>query len=203
MVTRGLYGIRKNGIDKATYNHWDSYPNWLGKEVVSFCKHNGIENLNRFFDLIELVDNESNPTDDQIIECMTAGYVDTSVGAQSVRDWYCLLRDMQGNFKAYQNFIDNNARVYMKDDITFIRDSLFCEYAYIINLDDNVLEFYIGFQYVPQEGNRYGMESTYEGHDGTKYYPCKLLMTFPLDDLNDIESIVEAMDMAAEKEYED
>ena len=34
MGTRGLYGFRKNGIDKLTYNHLDSYPDWLGKKVV-------------------------------------------------------------------------------------------------------------------------------------------------------------------------
>lgn len=202
MGTRGLYGIRKNGIDKATYNHWDSYPEALGKDIVKFCKNNGIEKLDKFFNLIELVDSESNPTDEQIVECMSAGYVDISVSEQSIDDWYCLLRGLQGNFKAYQKFIDNNARVYMKDDITFIEDSLFCEYAYIINLDDNVLEFYKGFQQEPQNGNRYGTESTYEGHDGTKYYPCKLIKTFPLGELNDVDAIVEAMDIAAENEYE-
>ena len=31
----------------------------------------------------------------------------------------------------------------------------------------------------------------------------RLLKTFSLDELDDVESIVEAMDMAAEKEYED
>ena len=45
MSTRGLYGIRKNGVDKCTYNHSDSYPSWLGRKVLEFCANNTIENL--------------------------------------------------------------------------------------------------------------------------------------------------------------
>ena len=38
MGTRGLYGFRKNGVDKVTYNHWDSYPDGLGKQILRFIK---------------------------------------------------------------------------------------------------------------------------------------------------------------------
>ena len=30
MSTRGIYGFRKNGEDKLTYNHYDSYFSYLG-----------------------------------------------------------------------------------------------------------------------------------------------------------------------------
>jgi len=33
MGTRGAYGFRKNGIDKVTYNHFDSYPEQLGESL--------------------------------------------------------------------------------------------------------------------------------------------------------------------------
>lgn len=188
MGTRGLYGIRKNGIDKATYNHFDSYPEGLGKDIVKFCANNSIDRLERFFNSIEIVDENSKPTIEQINDCLTAGYTDLSVSTKNVDDWYCLLRNLQGNFDEYQKCIYSNRKVYMTDGIGFIKDSLFCEYAYIINLDDNVLEFYVGFQKEPQEGNRYGATNFYSG-----YYPCKLVATFPLDDLNDVDSVVRAM----------
>ena len=66
MSTRGLYGIRKNGVDKCTYNHSDSYPSWLGKKILEFCANNTIENLEKFFNKIELVDESSKPTEEQI-----------------------------------------------------------------------------------------------------------------------------------------
>lgn len=85
------------------------------------------------------------------------------------------------------------------DGIDFIKDSLFCEYAYIINLDDEVLEFWKGFQKTPQKGNRYGTES-YKPYEGCshEYYPCKLSLTFPLKEIDDADKIVEMMEHDAE-----
>lgn len=196
MGTRGLYGVRKNGVDKCTYNHWDSYPSCLGSNVVKFCADNTVENLNKFFDNIILVLEDSIPTETQIKECQKAGYVDLSVSTQSNDDWYCLLRNLQGNFKEYQKCIESNSKIYMTDGIDFIQDSLFCEYAYIINLDDEVLEFYEGFQKTPQMGNRYGIK------DDRGYYPCKLALTIPLDEIDDVDRIVKMMEYGSEEVLE-
>ena len=46
MSTRGCYGFRKNGIDKLTYNHCDSYPDCLGKTMMEFCKKTSIKEMN-------------------------------------------------------------------------------------------------------------------------------------------------------------
>lgn len=193
MGTRGLYGVRKNGVDKCTYNHFDSYPECLGRNVVEFCKNNSVENLNKFFDNIVLVLENSKPTKAQIKDCQKAGYVDLSVSTQSNDDWYCLLRNLQGDFEEYQRCIDTDAKIYMIDSIDFIEDSLFCEYAYIINLDDEVLEFYEGFQKEPQVGNRYGTK------EDRGYYPCKLALTIPLDEIDDVNRIVKKMEYGSEE----
>ena len=196
MSTRGLYGIRKNGVDKCTYNHSDSYPSWLGRKVLEFCANNTIENLEKFFNKIELVDESSKPTEEQIKKCVEAGYYSGVVSTKSVDDWYCLLRNLQGNFDEYQDLIDNDEAktIFMTDCISFIKDSLFCEYAYIINLDDEVLEFYEGYQKEAQKGNRYG-ETEEDG-----YYPCKLVFAISLDEIieADIDSMVEQMETGFE-----
>lgn len=38
MGTRGAYGFYKDGQNKLTYNHFDSYPEGLGNTVVDFCR---------------------------------------------------------------------------------------------------------------------------------------------------------------------
>ena len=86
MSTRGLYGFRKNGIDKCTYNHCDSYPDWLGREVLEFCATNNIDKLSRLFDNIELVSENSTPTEKQIEICKKEGYINLNVSSQSVVD---------------------------------------------------------------------------------------------------------------------
>lgn len=167
MGTRGCYGFRKNGVDKLTYNHFDSYPDYLGEIMVRFCKETSIKELNEIFDKIILVDELSKPTKEQIAECIE--FYDGTVSNQTPNDWYCLLRNAQGNPSAYKNGLK-----YMNDCGDFIKDSLFCEYAYIINLDTNCLEFWVGFQKEPDSSNRYGTE------DDRGYYPCKMVSYYPL-----------------------
>lgn len=60
----------------------------------------------------------------------------------------------------------------------FLANSLFCEYAYIINLDDNVLEFYTGFNQNPDGKGRYA-HLIYDSFD-TRYYGVVLKKTIPL-----------------------
>lgn len=38
MATRGVCGVRVNGVDKLSYNHNDSYPGGIGRAVVAFAK---------------------------------------------------------------------------------------------------------------------------------------------------------------------
>lgn len=188
MGTRGLYGFRKNGIDKLTYNHWDSYPEGLGKDIVQFCKETSLAEMNEIFDRIILVEKDSKPNTQQIKECIK--YFNEDVGTGSIYDWYCLLRETQGNLNVYKEGLR-----YMIDSADFIKDSLFCEYAYIINLDTNSLEFWKGFQDKPNPNNRYGTErnADYKGD----YYPCMMQSHYPLEpeffDKHSVQEYVDAM----------
>ena len=178
MGTRGIYGFRKNNEDKLTYNHFDSYPDYLGVKIADFCRTNNLNNLNDIYDSIIMIDMNKKPTPDQIENCKR--WTDLDVSDQTTSDWYCLLRKAQGDLTAYKRGLK-----YMSRDDDFIRHSLFCEYGYIINLDSNALEFWKGYQRFPQENNRYGTETD------NGYYPCKLVETFSLNSLPD--NIIEIM----------
>lgn len=167
MGTRGCYGFRKNGIDKLTYNHYDSYPDYLGKIMVTFCKETSLDEMNEIYDRLILVNENDKPTQEQIEECKR--YYNGDVSCKTSEDWYCLLRNVQGYLDAYKNGLK-----YMIDSCGFIKDSLWCEYAYIINLDTYELEFWVGGQDKPDIYNRYGVE-----RDGD-YYPCKMMASYPL-----------------------
>lgn len=190
MGTRGCYGFRKNGMDKLTYNHFDSYPDYLGRTMVKFCKATSIPELNEIFDKLILVNESAKPTVEQIKECKQ--YYDGRVSRQTVNDWYCLLRNAQGDLDAYKNGLK-----YMIDGCDFIKDSLWCEYAYIINLDTEALEFWIGFQDKPHIYNRYGVE-----RDGN-YYPCKMVASYPLATISlneySVQDFVDYMNKAEEE----
>lgn len=167
MGTRGVFGFHKNGVDKIAYNHYDSYPSELGNSIKKFIKKHSVEEMNEIFDRIVMVSNKCPPTPEQIEECRK--YTDLGVSEQSTKDWYCLLRHAQGDLEAYAGGLK-----YMEDDVAFLKNSLMCEWGYVINLTTNRLEIYRGFQTRPQD-NRYKLEKPDE-----KYYNCALIRDIPL-----------------------
>lgn len=142
MSTRGLIGIRYQGEDKGVYNHYDSYPYKLGKELLKEFVRLGKEELIKIFNKMVPVDNESETYLHTISDILDIGR--------------------------------NEETIPYVDYMHFIYNSLSCECAYIYNLDEDVLEFYIGFQTNSQKYNRYQLEENNE-----KYKQCALVMIIP------------------------
>lgn len=173
MGTRGSWGFRIDGKDKLTYNHYDSYPSGLGEIIKKFIANHSIKELREIATKIILVSNAKKPTKEQIKECEK--YADTGVSTGSLTEWYVLLRNAQGEPEAYANDLR-----YMISNPNFIKDSLFCEWAYIINLDTEKLEIYTGPREEPQD-NRYRIEP--QGG----YANCKLIKEIPLNKVKDLD----------------
>lgn len=189
MGTRGIWGLRKKGHTIAVYHHFDSYPEGLGFGFAGFLKKNPNEKLSRMFDNIVEIVPDSEPTEEQKQYCIQMGWCDLNVSNRSTTDWYCLLRDTQEP-ENWQFAADHGKIVYVDNYIDFIKDSLFCEYAYIYDIDTEALEFYEGFQKIPQETNRYGVEPNEDG-----YYPCRLIGAICKEDVDelDVKAIVKWM----------
>ncbi len=182
MGTRGGLGFRVDGKDFIAYNHFDSYPEGLGDETVQ-----GVRQLLSDFSLdelrdrvrnIEFVDEDKEPTPEQR-EKFKQYFENVSNG----KDWYSLLRGMQGKASEY---VKNGIMI---DAHGFLKDSLFCEWAYIINLDTLKLEVYRGFQDKYHKLGRYsakkerGWKPKYNGEN--YYYPVALVMELDLTNLPD------------------
>ena len=165
MSTRGAYGFHKNGTDKITYNGSDSYPSSLGYQIVDYVRNHSISQLNEIFDRIKLVSSKEQPTIDQIQACKPWHYDATT--------WRDVLIRAEGDLYAYDNGLE-----YMVDNALFLKESLYCEWAYVINLNDNTLEVYEGFTTEPQD-NRYALTETPK----SGYFNCKLLISFPLESI--------------------
>ncbi len=114
MSTRGAYGFYKSGIKKIAFNRWDSYPSGLGQDIISYIVSKSIQELNKDFESINLV-------------------IDTDSLSPEAYD---SLEQARGSLTKY-------AKIgLMLDESEFLKDHLFCEWAYIINLDTNTLEVY-------------------------------------------------------------
>ena len=172
MGTRGCYGFVVNGEEKLAYNHFDSYPSCLGDNMITFLRETPLDEVREIAERIVLVEEQSEPTDDQITTCNTLGFTDLKVSTQSATDWYCLLRQIQGELNPYKD----EQFVWMIDSHEFLTCSLFCEWAYIINLDTGKLEVYRGFNKNPDAMGRY---AKFKG-DGKEFYGVALMTEIPL-----------------------
>ena len=99
MSTRGIYGIRKNNVDKTTYNHFDSYPSGLGKQISKFFADADLAKLGEVFDSIQLVKHDDIVTEDIAenipVECQRQ----LCNGGQ--KTFYNYLRNAQGDLSVY------------------------------------------------------------------------------------------------------
>lgn len=141
MSTRGYMGIQKKGELKGQYNHFDSYIEGLGKDIIntlnSIPKEDLIRKLNEVYDNITLVDEDDKPTREIIDYAVKNGLYDSNVSNRSTDDLYCLLRGTQGRLDLYLKGLK-----YMLNGNDFLKDDIFCEYGYVINLDENTLDIY-------------------------------------------------------------
>lgn len=176
MGTRGAVGFRSENQDRVQYNHFDSYPSGLGHDVLTFISKTNMEELKNIANNIELINEDDVPTENQINACQK--WTDLTVGEGTVESWYCLLRNAQGNLNAYKDGLK-----YMLDAQSFLLDSLFCEYAYIINVDTKKLEFYCGFNEVSR--NRMGRYAKLQLEKGRpyNYYGVVLVKEFELEEI--------------------
>lgn len=196
MGTRGLTGFVVDGQEKLGYQQYDSYPEGVGVEVLTYLRMvmetKGVESLRKKARDLKLVSDAVPPTQEDIARL--GKYTDLKVGAQSTSDWYCLTRETHGKLDL---ILDCG---YIEDQSSFASDSLFCEWAYVVDLDEGVLEVYCGFQTKPHTAGRFANRKVVERESsGDKYYPITLLHTWPLDKLPDETTFVETLAEAAER----
>jgi hypothetical protein len=99
MSTRGTIAVKIGGVTKGSYNHSDSYPDWLGNRVLEYIaaiKVAGMDEARRQARLLKKVPSRK-PTALEIEKL--APYTDLGVSEGTTQDWYCLLRLTQGNLK--------------------------------------------------------------------------------------------------------
>lgn len=187
MGTRGAYGFRIKGVEKIGYNHFDSYPDYLGRHVLEYIAKTPLPTMKETASQIDLVNEESKPP--PVLIQAYEKYADIGVSEHRLDDWYCLLHKAQGHLFPY-----NDGLRHMIDSHTFLYDSLFCEWAYIINLDNERLETYQGFNQDPKAPGRYsrfGRAGKKHGYAGVRLIDEIPLVTIRPDT---IDALVVRMD---------
>ena len=177
MGTRNLTIVHKNGKYKvAQYGQWDGYPEGLGVTLLNFLK--GV-NMNAFKNVIDDVSfytqEELEDIDKQIDEARK-----NIPNFEWQRHYPHLSRDCGGEILTHIAF---RGVTKVKNSIDFAADSLFCEWAYVIDLDTNKFEVYEGFnkEKLSSDERFYYLEEKSEGN----YHPIKFVKAYDIDNLPD------------------
>lgn len=198
MGTRNLTAVYIDGQHKiAQYGQWDGYPEGQGVTVLAFIKKIISDNkLEEFKDKVRQL--SFYQTDEQLNQT----YANVGIFLKEDEPWINM-EQADRHKKAYPELSRDTAAdilemvfksekpMILKDDIFFAADNVFCEWAYVVDLDKEVLEVYGGFTEGPApEGSRFSM---YEN-------PVKLVTEFKFDELPERDVFVKSCDELAEDE---
>lgn len=191
MGTRSSTGVRIDGVDKLSYNQFDGYFGGVGQDVLDelkayFAAHpdydDAIGELKQKARSLEAVSLEGPaPTDQQQARFVREGAFNKDVDDGSPANWYCLLRNHQGSILKR---LDAGVALVENE---FIRDGLFCEYAYILNLDTEELEVYKSVGKGVKGRGRYATPKAGAGSEG--WGGCSLRRCIPLRDIQKFHAI--------------
>ncbi len=200
MGTRHLTCVVQGGAFKvAQYGQWDGYPSGQGTTILDFLR-----TMNREKFIAGLA-KTFQPTDEQVAQWWadvghdiktSNGFVSCTIADKYSKNHPSLSRDTGGKIL---DLIQNSAEpVPLNLGVEFVSDSLFCEYAYVVDLDKGTFEVFKGFNKEPLvEGERFfGFKPKNE------YQPVKLLAEFKLDALPDDDSFLLICEPQEEEEEE-
>lgn len=206
MGTKHLIAVidKKGTLKVAQYGQWDGYPSGQGVDVLKFAKDKAsLKELEQRFDIIKFY-NDTHEIDRWIHQYNSRAEIESNthlsdqaraLGGRTDSDVYwwktTRTRDLGADILTALINIDtkrlpqeHNGYIYLFNDIEFLKNSLFCEWAYIIDLNQNKLIILSGFN--KDKSKEYKLCITKQediDKEFCKYYGCTLLKEYDLDDL--------------------
>lgn len=143
MGTRGCVGWTLTGKTyNETYSQFDSYPEYMGIRVLAAIKQINLDDLKRNLKALTLLDQRDKATEEH--KKMYSKYSEDPNGMNDNIDNYWLFRSLQG--AEFLPEVANGSLKHFPIVKGWMKDSLFCEYAYTLNFNTNELEMWKGFQ---------------------------------------------------------
>ena len=178
MGTRHLIAVQTGGVYKvAQYGQWDGYPQGQGTDVLAFCR-----------DAAKLAALREKAPATTWLTAADYPRIDATPNWPKVYPW--LSRDAGADVLGH--VADQPAGLGLKNSIDFAADSVMCEWAYVVDLDANVLEAFRGFNRTPVPPSARFAEIERAAGGSADYGHVKLVGRWPLDALPTDDAFVEA-----------
>jgi len=191
MGTRNLTAVYYGGEYKiAQYGQWDGYPEGQGATVLDFARSIAAPGARAAF--AEKVSKCRWITEKEIAA------INDKIDAGELLNWQRvypeLSRDTCADILRLVNESENG--LALQDRIEFAADSLFCEWAWVIDLDAGTFEGFRGFNRtrpLTEEDRFFFLNgAAKKDYQGTRYYPVKLVAKWSLDALPNVSGFLAA-----------
>ncbi len=209
MGTRNLTAVMLNGkYVVAQYGQWDGMPSGQGATALEFCQNNLQTEITK--DLFKSQLSRVRFLEDEELEKIleeigSVNHMLTPEQAEKYNDRLPYLsRDHGAEILNLIFQSTENKDILLRDEIDFAKDSLFCEYAYVIDLDKNTFEAYKGFQHDPISPEERFYDANIEQRPGSSemYYPIKMVARWDLNKLPTFDEFSDAFSSGNEEDEE-
>lgn len=196
MGTRHLIVVQKDGEYKiAQYGQWDGYPEVQGVTVLRFISN--LANQESLKASLIKIKAPSEDFLDSYNKNAPEWSSDPDNRTEEQKAWFDKFASRNIGAEILSNVANSKLNeIYLINKADFAGDSLFCEFAYVVDFDTETFEVFKGFNQSPlNEQDRFFSMKSDHG-----YYPVKLCQKFKLDSL---PSESEFLDLFQENEEED
>ncbi len=204
MGTRNLTAVVLDGkYVVAQYGQWDGYPSGQGATALEFCKKHLRTSGRREKFKTQLAKTRFVSPEEVNAWLEQVGSKDGWLNSDQVMKFDELAPFLTRDHGAKILELIFNAEeeeILLQNNIAFAGNSLFCEYAYVIDLDKNTFEAYKGFQTSPlPPTDRFANIEGLEHNE--KYQPVKMVASWSLGELPTQEELSKAFkDLEPEEE---
>ena len=209
MGTRHLICVMiDNEYKIAQYGQWDGYPSGQGVSILDFLKKYNLDIFKEQLKFVSWATEEE--LDEQWVNCgveLGEAWVGFDEASLHKKFYPENSRDTgSGILKIVYDYIPNDKKKSLKlfNDLKFAGDSLFCEYAYVIDFDKNTFEIYKGFNRYPLDvAERFSTmpvqeKGNYKGAE--QYYPVRFMKSYDLNNLPSQEQFLSDLEPQEEEE---
>lgn len=202
MGTRNLTMVIKGEKTRvAQYGQWDGYPEGQGATILNFLKTNDLNRFSEQLENVRFTTEEDEKNVNKFLESIGSkdGWMNMEQAAKYHLAYPYNSRDIGGQIlELIHESTDDE--IVLVDSTDFAQDSLFCEWAYVVDLDNRKLEVYKGFvkEQPDHPNSRFGNQLTSD----TNYYPIQLAGEFDIDNLPTEEEFCNYFKKLEEQEEE-
>jgi len=200
MGTRNLTMVVADGKTRiAQYGQWDGYPSGQGVKALDFLLKADLDAFKtkvlkcRWFSAYKKRELK------KFMESIGSkdGWVTMEQAAKYNQKYPMLGRD---NGAEILNLVNNSTDkvIWLHDESGFAADSLFCEWAYVIDLDKRTFEVYKGFNKTELEPDQ--RFAYLKKEEDNEYYPVRMIKSYSLDELPTPEQFIKELEAVEETE---